>query len=172
VIRANAQYGITEDFWCLYYPDDAMQQFLTTAQQYDAQDRLAQSFAAYLMQLLPQTRQLMKYLVPSAGTSGTDAATAPPPSFWQGPITVSYYAHTFSPPPPAAASTSATSTPTTHGHATAPPGGGQQPTASMGPPSAPTSTQMYRTLGSIDQNAHLLLSKLTADAYFHEIILF
>lgn len=161
VVRANAQYGIVEDLWCLYYPDDALQQFLATAQQYDAQDRLAQSFAAYLMQLLPQTRQLMKYLLPPG--TGADAAAAS--SFWQGPMTVSYYSHTFFP-----GSSSTTNTPTTH-HISNSLGNSQQHCSTMGPPLAPTSMQMYRTLGSIDQNAHLLLSKLATDAYFHEIIL-
>jgi hypothetical protein len=154
VVRANAQYGLTEDLWCLYYPDDAMQQFLATAQQYDAHDRLAQSFAAYLMQLLPQLRSLMKYLTPAGGGGGGSDDSTP---LWQGPVTVSYFAHVHA--------QSAT------GQGLAPAGLGAASVAGLGPPPAPISMQQYRTLGSLDQNAHLLLSRLASDAYFHEVVL-
>lgn len=135
-----------------------MQQFLAIAQQYDAQDRLAQSFAAYLMQLLPQLRILMQYLAPngqSIGGAGAGAGAGSGGGFWQGHITVSYFAHIH-----AATTATATGSEIAGGNA-----------SSLGPPPAPISMQQYRTLGSADQNAHLLLSRLASDAYFHEIML-
>lgn len=126
IVRANKNLGIFEDVWCLYYPEDALQYFATQATSAFGQQNLNSSFAAFLFQLLPQTRVLMRYL-------RTDQAVASP---WgvdpdQPIITIGYYAH-------AADANSA---------------------AQLGPPPAPTSAFQYRTIGTLDQTFHQLISR-------------
>lgn len=152
ILRANPHYGIVEDLWCLYYPDDALQQFVTSMQMYNPNDTLAQSFIAYLMQLLPQTRCLMPFLVPDPQNS-----QSPGGANWRGPVTISYYAHRIT--ANTASTPSAANNNAMNGNNGDGSGNPLQWVAQQGPPAAPASGQQYRTLGSIDQNCHLILSR-------------
>jgi hypothetical protein len=64
IIRANPKYNIHEDLWCLYYPDDAVEQFTTQLTNMSSASQqpspLDFSFAAFLCTLLPQTRDIMR----------------------------------------------------------------------------------------------------------------
>lgn len=66
IVRANPKYNISEDLWCLYYPEDALEQFShhlnNLANSGQQSNPLDYSFAAFLCTLLPQTRDIFRHL--------------------------------------------------------------------------------------------------------------
>ncbi len=74
IVRANPKYNIAEDLWCLYYPEDAMEQFSNhlnnLANSGQQSNPLDYSFAAFLCTLLPQTRDIFRHLQASQPRHG------------------------------------------------------------------------------------------------------
>jgi hypothetical protein len=74
IVRANPKYNIPEDLWCLYYPEDAMEQFshhlANLSNSGQPSNPLDYSFAAFLCTLLPQTREIFRHLQTSQPRHG------------------------------------------------------------------------------------------------------
>lgn len=135
IVRANPKYNIHEDLWCLYYPDDAVEQFSNVLSNMGHGTNLDYSFAAFLSQLLPQTREVLRLLKGDTNQQnfaqyGSNAQQS------TSIITIGYYAHQME--------------------------SGSNPflaVSQMGPPSAPSGSSQYRTLGNMDHPFHQILSK-------------
>jgi hypothetical protein len=166
IIRANTKYHITEDIWCLFYLEDAVNYFMETlslqrksggeGSSAASSSSFDTSFAAFLVHLLPQTRILLQYLhhqqqqqqqqatfLGTTSSSITGSFSFPSPT-----ITISYHSHRVD---NTAGSLASSVNPLDNG------------------PPQPVTNSFYRTIGTIDQDFQRILSRFSNDCYFHDI---